>query len=186
MAFGKKKKKRDHDDDRQESKPKPLRIALLAVAAVLMVLGAVGPMIAGSGTETRASDYGINDGSDAVGAAGLTGESRTSRSDGEEEARTAMQVWGPALFRLGLSFIVGFVTAFLIRSFLMWAVILGLVVAAIVAGLHFSGIYEFDGSKLETAAPWAKAQFESAKGFVLGYVPSAAACVFGFGMGIRK
>ncbi len=98
--------------------------------------------------------------------------------------------WTPALLRGGLSFLVGFSLAYAVRTFMKIAIFFLGVWAASLFLLASLGWIEVHWDLIDTAfASWSStisAQFESARTFITGSLPSAGMAGLGLVTGFRR
>lgn len=96
----------------------------------------------------------------------------------------------PAITRLGLSFIVGFLVAWVFRKFVIGALLAGALIGALFYLAQRFGIAQIDWDAarqhVDDSLAWAKGQAEAARTFLLGYLPSGASGAVGMFMGARK
>lgn len=103
----------------------------------------------------------------------------------------------PATLRLGLSFIVGFLLAWTLKKFVKMIVLISLLVAAAIFGLHKLGVLTVGGPDADTirdsvqgavdeGVEMARQSAGKVREFVTGYIPSAAAGAFGMFRGARN
>jgi uncharacterized membrane protein (Fun14 family) len=174
--------------------------ALLGVAIVLMAaglgLGAV-TALGGSGEEAipqtpPAAPRGAAVHPGLVGGLLPDDPPATTEPAGDATAGSAprgLEVWSPAIFRLGFSFFAGFCVAYALRSVLRLAIVfVGLVLLAIF-GLQYAGLVDVNWARMgegyESFVGWLGGQTESFQRFITGYLPSSASGVAGLAMGFR-
>ncbi|MBK9189704.1 MAG: FUN14 domain-containing protein [Phycisphaerales bacterium] len=96
----------------------------------------------------------------------------------------------PAITRLGISFIVGFLIAWVFRKFVMGALLAGALIGVLFYLAQRFGIAQIDWDAarqhVDESLAWAKGQAEAARTFLLGYLPSGASGAVGMFMGARK
>lgn len=96
----------------------------------------------------------------------------------------------PAITRLGLSFIAGFIIAWVFRKFLVGAML----AAAVIGGLFYLaqryGVAQIDWDAarqhVSDSLDWARGQADALRTFLLGYLPSGASGAVGLFFGARK
>lgn len=98
--------------------------------------------------------------------------------------------WGDGALRIGLSFGIAMIFAALLRAFLKSMITFALIAAAVCWFLNEKGMIDpfwlnFDFSAIQIQ-DWLVAQFESAKGFIAGVLPSTGAAIAGFLLGLRR
>lgn len=151
---------------------------LLVAAAVLMVAGLALPLVSGRSSPKHASS--------TPGAAGMV-DSPTGTATGTDPvggpAADSGPSWGPAVFRMGFSFFVGFAVAYAIRSFIKAALVaLGFFLIALF-GLQYSGLVEvkwgFVHERYDEIAEGLSTGARSAWGAAVSYLPSAASATAG-------
>ena len=95
-----------------------------------------------------------------------------------------------ALFRLGSSFVAGFVLAWLARKFIKVAVLAVSVLGVGAYAIQRMGIGGIDSDSIHQAADrslaWFRGEAGSFKDFVMGYVPSSASAIAGMAFGARR
>jgi uncharacterized membrane protein (Fun14 family) len=101
-----------------------------------------------------------------------------------------LDLWSPAVFRLGFSFFVGFCVGYALRVFFKISLIaIGLILLALF-GLQYGGVVSVNWSALQqhygSVGRWLAAQASSFRQFVTGYLPSAGLGSFGLVTGFRK
>ncbi|MEZ6235654.1 MAG: FUN14 domain-containing protein [Phycisphaerales bacterium] len=194
--------------------------ALLAVSVVLMLGGGAawaysaftrsdaGPVAGasdapaggqgttGSGTGGSSLAEGLTSGFGPGGSPlpGTTGGSGTptGTDPGTEsgEGSDPLDLYSPAVFRLGFSFFAGFAMAYALRQFVKITVAtLGVVLLGLF-GLQYAGLIQVDWGLLEgkfdAAAAFLRDQTESFTAFVRGYLPSTASAATGAFLGFRR
>jgi uncharacterized membrane protein (Fun14 family) len=117
---------------------------------------------------------------------GQSGELGAESQEGEEP----VDVWSPAIFRMGFSFFAGFAIAYALRMFVKVSVIsIGIFLLAMF-GLQYAGFIEVNwtmvGERYETFSAWFGDQFKDFSTFVTGYLPSAATGTGGLAIGFMK
>ncbi|HZW10486.1 MAG TPA: FUN14 domain-containing protein [Phycisphaerales bacterium] len=104
--------------------------------------------------------------------------------------KTALELYTPALFRLGFAFFVGFAIAFAARAALKVVLIVAGAVLLLLIGLQMAGLVTVNWSAMDgmyqSAGAWLAEQTRSFAAFVRGYIPSGATALTGFGVGFLK
>ena len=205
---------------RRKPRPIPFwQWALLAVSVVLMLgggaawaysaftKGETGPVVSGGeapagGQGTTASGTGGSSLADGLTSGfgpggptlpGTTGPTGTQGAGGEapgEAENRPIDLYSPAVFRLGFSFFAGFAMAYALRQFVKITVAtLGVVLLGLF-GLQYAGLIQIDWGllegKLDAAAAFLQDQTESFTAFVRGYLPSTASAATGAFLGFRR
>ncbi|MBX3357284.1 MAG: hypothetical protein KF745_02535 [Phycisphaeraceae bacterium] len=115
--------------------------------------------------------------------------SATAPSDAAPKSRL-IDDSAPAVFRLGLSFIVGYFFAVVARKFIKITLLVAGLAALGIYGLRKAGVDVFDWSTVEgqvdQGVEWAKEHAGAARSWVMGYMPSAASAVVGMFFGARR
>lgn len=95
----------------------------------------------------------------------------------------------PALFRFGLSFVVGFFLAFIFRKVITITLLNAGAIATAAIVLHKTNIINLDWDAVESQAKhgvdYARNASSNLKEVVLGYAPSSASAVAGLFFGAR-
>lgn len=117
------------------------------------------------------------------------GFSSTSSSE-SDVSDDALDVWSPALFKLGFSFFVGFCVGYALRTFVKVSIIgIGLILLVLL-GLQYGGLVDIKWAMMEQRydgiAEWLKTETTSFTRFVRGALPSAASVTGGLVMGFRR
>ncbi|MDF1659068.1 MAG: hypothetical protein P1U58_15735 [Verrucomicrobiales bacterium] len=98
--------------------------------------------------------------------------------------------WGDAAIRLGLSFGIAMIFASLLKAFFRSIISFALIAAAVCWFLNSRGLIDPFWKDIdisgEAIQEWVVAQFDTAKGFVSGVLPSTGAAAVGFLFGLRK
>lgn len=114
----------------------------------------------------------------------------TLAGDQPAEPPAPLDRWGPTLFRLGFSFVVGFIAGFFLRTLMGVTLIALVVAAAALYGLEYAGLVDVHWtafeSKYDSVAAWAAGQFSSLRAFVTGAVPSVTLAAVGLFLGWRR
>lgn len=193
---------------RRRGRPIPLwQLGLLGVSVVLMLGGGVAwgyakfvekPTVSGRATGTPTdpssgpssvrpgslvSDFGPGT------PAGTTGGTTGGTGVAEAEPST-LDVFSPAVFRLGFSFFAAFAMAYALRQFVkVTLVVVGAVLIGLFA-LQYAGVISVDWSfvegKFDSVAAFVKEQTATFTKFVSGYLPSATSAAAGAFVGFRK
>ena len=166
----------------------PFKSRMLALAIFVMVLGGgVWAYAAATAPEPKVVEHKAP----VTGMAGLTGqaEGSTTKTIVEEEKRLVDHA-GPAAFRLGLSFAIGYFLAWGIRTFAkMTLLVFGMVGVALILLTHFHVMglnWALLQDKLEASLAFLQGQADKFKDFVMGYLPSTASGVAGTVFGFRR
>ncbi|MCB9841045.1 MAG: hypothetical protein H6809_05290 [Phycisphaeraceae bacterium] len=193
--------------------------ALLAVSVVLMLGGGAawaysaftkhdaGPVASGNeppsdGNGTTGSGTGGSSLGDGLtsgfapggpalpGTTGSTGSQTAGGEAGGEAEDRPIDLYSPAVFRLGFSFFAGFAMAYALRQFVKITIAtLGVVLLGLF-GLQYAGLIQVDWGLLEgkfdAAAAFLREQTESFTAFVRGYLPSSASAATGAFLGFRR
>jgi uncharacterized membrane protein (Fun14 family) len=168
-----------------------LLIGSLILTGVGLVMRVTEKSTAQAPAASSSSGSGQSAGSSTPGR-GFVGNEQDQTSDAPSASASQPPpptAW-PAVFRLGLSFFVGFVVAFFLRLFLKTAaLIVGLFLLAVFA-LRHTNLIDLDWAGItrgsEGVLGWLKTQTDSARHFVLGALPSAASGGFGMWVGFRR
>jgi uncharacterized membrane protein (Fun14 family) len=103
---------------------------------------------------------------------------------------SALQIFAPAIFKFGCSFVIGFAAGYVFKTFVRIA--LTLVGLAVVAGvaMHVAGMLEINwdamGHYADLASKFALAQTGSLKVIAAGAIPPAASALVGLLSGFRR
>ena len=184
----------------------------LVVLSLLMMVGSVGAQAyvaasgsgqhvasaerespAGGGSEGSELTMGImpgeNEPLDGQGA-GAGGEGGPEDPGAGGLSEEEIDVWSPAIFRMGFSFFAGFAIAYALRTFVRVSVISIGVFLLAMFGLQYAGFIEVNwtviGDRYDSAAGWLSGQFDDFRTFVTGYLPSAAGGAGGMALGFMK
>lgn len=166
----------------------PLKSRLVAVALVVMMLGAVAW---GYAIVTRPGTTPARATNTVMGAAGLTGptEGKDPAQGGPPVEERVVDQAAPATFRLGLSFAAGYFLAWGIRAFLKITLLTFGAVAVGVALMSHYHVLGLDWSivqgKLESGFAFVQGEAVHFKNFVMGYLPTAGSAVAGTVFGFR-
>jgi uncharacterized membrane protein (Fun14 family) len=170
----------------------PWRKLLLAVSAVV-ALGGLGlwayaattapePASSPSTTSTAPGEF------TPSGLAPL--DPRPSDGTGDAGAQpepSQLEVWSPAIFRLGFSCFAGFCMAYALRAFMKITIVVTGIALLGLFGLQYAGLINVDWGAMEgvynTVTAWVRQQTGSFAEFVSGYLPSAASGAAGFAAG---
>lgn len=99
-------------------------------------------------------------------------------------------VAGPAMVRIGASFIAAFAIGFLLRSFIKWGLLLLGIVAIGVYLLQRTGAIDVNWATVESqtgqATSWIKSQTDSFSKFITGALPSGTSAAAGLWSGFRR
>jgi uncharacterized membrane protein (Fun14 family) len=120
-----------------------------------------------------------------------TADATTDGTESEPATdKTALELYTPALFRLGFAFFVGFAIAFAIRAALKVVLIVAGAVLLLLIGLQMAGLVTVNWSAMDgmyqSATAWLADQTRSLAAFIRGYIPSGATAATGFGIGLLK
>jgi uncharacterized membrane protein (Fun14 family) len=184
----------EHPDERENRRQLP-RVApwkkALVAASVLISLTGLGlwAYASATGTETAPPPPQRAIAPDGLAPSGLAPtEPRPVSGPGEAQPEPSqLEVWSPAIFRLGFGFFAGFCMAYALRAFMKITIIVIGVALLGLFGLQYAGLINVDWGAMEsvynTAAAWIRDQMGSFSEFVSGYLPSAASGVAGFAAG---
>ncbi|MCA9279797.1 MAG: FUN14 domain-containing protein [Phycisphaeraceae bacterium] len=168
---------------------------LLVVSILLMGAGIALPFAIGKSADTQpmqqpGESTGEFDNNNLVPGFAPTESTGTGEPSSLETAKDTATEWSPAMFRAGFSFFAGFSIAMALKLVLRTALVFAGFFLLGLFGLQYAGIADIDwtllGNKYDTVSAWASSQFDSAKGFITGYMPSAAATLGGMFMGFRS
>lgn len=167
---------------------------LLVVSVLLMGAGIALPFVVdrSAGTQPMQQPGASAGGFDNNLVPGFAPTESTGASEPSpiETAKDTAAEWSPAMFRAGFSFFAGFSIAMALKLVLRTALVFAGFFLLGMFGLQYAGIADIDwtllGDKYDTLSSWASSQFASAKGFITGYMPSAAATLGGMFMGFRS
>lgn len=159
----------------------------MKLALAVTLLGA-GLWVYALATAPHEASVNGSSGSDlASGLAARTGSPSTESSPAD--ARFIDDA-APAAFRLGMSFLGGFLLGYVARKFLRWSV---LIIAVIVVGiflLRSADIIVLPWDQIEhevrEGATWLQLQASSVRDFLTGYLPSTAAAIVGGFIGFMR
>lgn len=162
---------------------------IVLCAGVLTVIG-LAMWIYAAVTAPKAAAPPAGSGVDSSLVSGFGADTKEAAAAAKESASRFIDKASPALFRFGLSFIVGCVIAYFFKKFIKWSVILaGLAIAGVIA-LHKTGVIHLDTDAIKDhvhqSLAWAKGEAGHAKDFVLGYLPSSASACAGLIFGAWK
>lgn len=183
--------KRQAVRDRIAKQGNPFRSKLLMFALAIMTVG--GGLWAYAAA-TRPEPKIVQSHSSTTGVAGLTGSTTQTTTETTTEVEHAeprlIDQGGPAAFRVGLSFAVGYFLAWGIRIFAKMALLFfGAIGVGLILLTHFQvmglnwGLLQ---DKMEHSLAFLQGQAEHFKAFVMGYLPSAGSAVAGTVFGFRK
>jgi uncharacterized membrane protein (Fun14 family) len=120
----------------------------------------------------------------------VEGWERSEPTEDAEGERSAMEIYGPTVFRLGFGFFVGFAIAFAIRAALKLVLLIAGVLLLLLVGLQMAGLISVNWAALEghydALASWLGSQTGSLTAFLSGYIPSGGSALAGFGIGMLK
>lgn len=106
------------------------------------------------------------------------------------QAERAIDLYSPAVFRLGFSFVAGFAMAYALRQFVKVTLLVAGVVLLGMFGLQYAGLVQIDWGAIEgkydSIAAFLAQQTASFSTFVSGYLPSATSAGAGAFIGFRK
>jgi len=185
----------EQKDKSAKRKPRPLwQKGLVGVSLLLMLLG--GGLSVYAWMTQPGPSTGDGATSSAYAPRGLfetprlpSGEDEDAAGDVQTDPR-AVDVWSPAIFKLGFSFFAGFCVAYTLRTFLKVSLFFVGIVLLAFFGLQYAGMVSVDWAGIEqrfnSAAAWAGDQFESFRHFVTGYLPSSVSAAAGLFVGFRK
>lgn len=122
------------------------------------------------------------------------GDSGTGSGGGAEQApereQTVLEDASPAIFRLGLSFMVGFAMAYAVRTFVKISLIAVGVFFLALFGLDYAGLVTINMGAIEqhydSLMAFLSREFDSFRSFVTGYLPSATSAGAGMVFGFRR
>jgi len=163
----------------------PWQIACLSIAGAVAVLGGVLMLVASPPAEANGSPQG-----EAVGMTGfMPGEDPEFEGEVVEE-EGPMGAISPAIFRLGLSFVIGFAVAYALRTFVKISLVAIAVSALGLFGLQYAGLidvnWEAMGGHYDSVKDYVASQTSSFKDFMTGHLPSAGSAAAGLVVGFRK
>ncbi|MEM7229773.1 MAG: FUN14 domain-containing protein [Planctomycetota bacterium] len=123
-------------------------------------------------------------------ATGDPRESTANDSTASTENEYAIDVWSPALFKLGFSFFVGFCIGYAVRTFVKVSIIGIGMILLILFGLQYAGLIDVDWNafqdRYDGIMGWLRAETETFSQFVKGSLPSAGAVAAGLVFGFRS
>ena len=164
---------------------------VLLVAAALITVG--GFAFKGEGGSGKGLDYRAKVSEEPIMTDAEWGRPRDKeelRGFQELTHRIRSRSWGSTIMKLGLSFGVAMILGSLVKAFVRTMVTLIVVVGGALWFLQHKGLIEpfwQDYSEVaDSTRIWGIAQFESMKTLMKGALPSAAAAMMGFALGLRK
>jgi uncharacterized membrane protein (Fun14 family) len=108
---------------------------------------------------------------------------------GQGDRGAAWQTRAPLLFRLPISYIVGFLAGWLCRKSLKWGILAAGTAVAVIAIAQHTGLVQLDWAGLQEQVTqslgWFRATVSTVRHFLTGYLPSATAAVIGVFLGAR-
>lgn len=117
---------------------------------------------------------------------------RAAAAEPVEQRHRIIDRSAPATFRLGVSFIAGFLIAFVARKFLKFTLFVGGILALVVLGMKMAGTLPMSvdvdalDSSVHKGVDWAKQEAGAVQKFLTGYVPSYFAAVVGGIVGFKR
>ncbi len=148
----------------------------LCVAGAVTLLG-LGLMFFGAGPEPANGQQ-----VEAIGL--MPGEAPS------EEVVEEVDSVSPAVFRLGVSFVIGFAVAYALRTFVKISLVAFGVFALGLWGLHELGVITINTDAMtghyDSARDYVSTQFGSLKSFLTGHLPSAGSALAGMAIGFKK
>lgn len=166
----------------------PFKSRMLALAIFVMVLGGgVWAYAAATKPEPKV----VETRTPVTGVAGFTGQAEGSTTTTVVEAEPrVIDNAGPATFRLGLSFAIGYFLAWGVRAFAKVTLLaFGALGVCLILLTHFQVMgldWALLQNKLETSLAFLQGQADKFKDFVMGYLPSTASGVAGTVFGFRR
>lgn len=144
----------------------------------------------GGGGDEAAPGYRPQGFTDGQTAGEPADEPANSGETGTGADGTPLQLYTPALFRLGFAFFVGFAIAFAVRAAIKVVLIVAGAVLLLLIGLQMAGLVTVNWGAMDgmyqSVAAWLADQTNSLTAFLRGYIPSGATAVTGFGIGLLK
>lgn len=178
--------KRQAIRERMAKHGNPFKSKMLLIALTVMMLGGV---VWAYSAATRPEQTTQAAGGAAPGVNGLTASSDGQTVKIESDPRLIDQS-GPAAFRLGLSFAIGYFLAWGARVFLKVTLLFFGALGVVLILLTHYHVFGLDWSllqdKLESSMAFLQGEAEKFKDFVMGYLPSTASGVAGLVFGWRK
>ncbi len=131
---------------------------------------------------------------DAAGRSGQQAASDGSSVNRTDDAGTvatnAYKLYGPAVFRFGFAFFVGFAMAHALRAAFKLMILVTGVVLLLLVGLQMAGMITIHWDAMEgvytSASQWLSSQTQSLSTFVRGAIPVSGTTLAGFGLGMTK
>jgi uncharacterized membrane protein (Fun14 family) len=115
---------------------------------------------------------------------------RDDRAGDIDAEQHPLDLYSPAIFRLGFSFFLGFAIATALRMVVKLTLVGVGLFAMGLFGLQYAGFVEVNwtaiGDRYDSFAAWFTGQFESFTTFIAGYVPSIGAGLGGAFLGFKK
>lgn len=186
---------------RRRGRPIPLwQKALLAVSVVLMLGGGAAwayamvtrpaPAAPGDAGTPRPGGSAIQPDGLVQGFAPGAGGGGQSPAGAAPAGERSIDLYSPAVFRLGFSFFAGFAMAYAVRQFVKMTVVVVGVVLLGLFGLQYAGLVKVDWGAIEgrydSMAAFLRDQTASFTKFVSGYLPSATSAAAGAVVGFRR
>jgi uncharacterized membrane protein (Fun14 family) len=130
----------------------------------------------------------------AAGAAVISGGLWAYAAHQSADATTSdLHGWAasaPAVCRFAVSFLGGFLIAWLLRRFLKWTLLIAGIAAIAVFVLRKSGVIELPWDRIESdvkeGSAWVQSQAGATKKFLTGYLPSGFGAIVGGFLGFRR
>lgn len=105
-------------------------------------------------------------------------------------ATNAYKLYGPAVFRFGFAFFVGFAIAHALRAAFKLVILVSGVVLLLLVGLQMAGMITIHWDAMEgvytSASQWLSTQTQSLSTFVRGAIPVSGTTLAGLGLGLTK
>jgi uncharacterized membrane protein (Fun14 family) len=190
---------------RRRGRPIPLwQKALLAVSVLLMLGGGAAWAYATLIAPKPKPAASVATPSPTPGASGLTdtgvsgfgpgftlpGQTPDAPEPTPEASDRPIDLYSPAVFRLGFSFFAGFAMAYALRQFVKVTLVVAGVILLGMFGLQYAGLIDVNWSAIEgkydSIAGFFRRETESFTKFVSGYLPSATSAAAGAFIGFRK
>jgi uncharacterized membrane protein (Fun14 family) len=177
----------------QVARVPPWNRRLLWLALLLVAVGVAGQVVARVGSRATAETTETTAAPDAPHAVRAFGTSDRS-ADESTAATPADQPWwarlSPAMTKVGVSFIVGFLVGWVFRAFLKGMLLLTLVVVGGLFALSYFGVLNIDFTaareSYDSAMQWLTAQGTRLKDVVMAHLPSSGGGAVGAFLGLRR
>jgi uncharacterized membrane protein (Fun14 family) len=139
----------------------------------------------GGGIAGQVSSYMSHGSGSSSPGSSFVGQGAAADSD-----KPFIQRISPRLTAVGLSFVVGFVIGWLMRTFMKMATMLTMLIIAIMLGLSYFKVLNVDLSKAEVnykdAREWITDQGQRAGKALAAYLPSSVSALAGIFIGFRR